>query len=144
MTGRTEIVPGLTLRELLRWWLFSGALGLILFVGLGLASTTEDRQLFLDVGGDESAGYPIHGIRADVLCDVHGDYRRTIGNEIGPGGWGEILPAWVEVYVAGVRVDWFDVDCMNYDCCPATGADLNGDGEVNLLDYAEFQRAFGG
>lgn len=111
-----------------KWdWALIGVLGLAV-VAFGEAT----HQLFVDTG-DPATGYGPAG--AELLV-VDGEVRETVTpGYVGPGGWG----AYAEFYEAGVWTGSCDVPVVIH---VLQDADLDGD--IDLCDYAEFQRLFTG
>jgi hypothetical protein len=96
-------------------------------------------QAFFDADGDPTTGYG-HG---HELVGRDGEmYRAELGES--PGGWGP-WSGTVEFYVDGVWQPEADCSVMCQVTVVECGVpgDLDGDGDVDLADYAEFQRAFG-
>lgn len=108
---------------------------LIWLVTLGLvAFGAATYQVFIDTG-DPATGYGPAG--AELLVDVEGELRETetLGY-MSPAGWGK---ATLEFYVDDELTGSCDVPVVIY---VLQDADLDGD--IDLYDFAEFQRLFTG
>jgi hypothetical protein len=94
-----------------------------------------ETQVFFDTA---PGGYGPHGY--DYVGRPDGTLRTTVACEPGPGGWGDTVIGHVEFYVDGALCE--GASC-NVPCEVYVNFDADCDGDVDLQDFAEFQRAFG-
>ena len=106
------------------------------FVLVGvLAFAGATHQLFINTDGDVNTGYGPRG--SDLLIDVDGVLRCTVPWD------GENVAGWGETYLFDDGGDVLTGACaVPVDVYVLQDADLDGD--IDLADFAEFQRLFNG
>lgn len=88
------------------------------------------RQLFVNAD-DDPTGY---GPGIEFVCR-----EASIEMEHGTGGWGPLVPCYVEIYERGSLVDTWPYEC-SVNCLP----DFDGDHDIDLVDFQHFQVVFSG
>lgn len=98
-------------------------------------------QEFVDTDGDRSTGYGISGIGADhVRHSQEPQARSAVYGVPGRGGWfSYVVPVHVEGYVEGRLTCSCDTTCT-----VMVGFDWNGNGHLDLYDFAKFQELYRG
>ncbi len=108
----------------------------------------EKAQLFLNT---EPGGYPIRGIHADWVFTVGKQLRQAATSEPNsPGGWGpaavcipgDPISHVAEIYnTDGELVGVAMVSTIAVNC---GAVDIDNDGDIDLADFALFQRSLSG